>query len=397
MMDRTTTLTLNQLEARDNPTIYGLGVATDFNLFALESINVYNSDIGGRVAVGQNANINNYGLGHELTNSNGTRDDLIVEGNLTFNNGQVFNGNIVYGGAASLNSIGVPNGTVRQEAGVVDFAAAQAELEQTSDIFCAETPNGTTRFTRRVLTLAGNHPTINIFEVHASQLETAHSIILLVPPGSDVLINVRGLDVDIHNLGLHFRGADCDDILWNFCSAETLDMSAVDWQGSILAPRTDVRFDNGQMHGTMVARNYVGNGQLHNCTSTFAFDIPEYANISGLVFIDQFDGNGFRNSTYDPGEEFPLVEVDITGVDILGRAVNRTEVTVDDGTYQFVNLWPGEYDVAAVVPDAFQTSTEDGIPGSLGGTPAPNSILNILANPGDDGTDYQIYFVDALN
>src|SRR4249919_3733795 len=90
-------LRFEPLEGRDVPAT-GLGVANDFSAFVLHDFNASYSDVEGRVAVGGNAKITGYAIGNHLANSNGTRDDLIVGGNLEFTNGQVFFGNTVYGG-----------------------------------------------------------------------------------------------------------------------------------------------------------------------------------------------------------------------------------------------------------------------------------------------------------
>src|SRR4051794_41833055 len=106
---RPSRLSVLNLEARDVPAT-GLGVANDFSAFILHDANLFNSDVEGRVAVGGNATLTAYGLGNHLTNSNGTRDDLVVGGNLDFTNGQVFEGNVVYGGDRALGMVWPPGG-----------------------------------------------------------------------------------------------------------------------------------------------------------------------------------------------------------------------------------------------------------------------------------------------
>src|SRR6476660_2130 len=111
--NRKNRINLDYLEARDVPAT-GLGVANDFNAFILHDLNAYQSDVQGRVAVGGTASLTAYGLGDELVDSDGMRNDLIVGGNLTFTNGQVFFGNVVYGGIGTFDHFGHPNGSVRQ-------------------------------------------------------------------------------------------------------------------------------------------------------------------------------------------------------------------------------------------------------------------------------------------
>src|SRR5262245_22510691 len=179
------------LEARDVPSAtYDLGVAADFNAFVFGDMNALTSDTEGRVAVGHDATFYAYGIGDKLPNSHGTRDDLIVGHDLTYTYGQVFSGNIAYGNTATLNSIGTPNGTVRQEAGVVDFAAAQAALTTMSNVLGAEAPNGITTVRHNNLTLRGTNTTLDFFTVTAAQLGNAKNICVIVPRDATVVINV---------------------------------------------------------------------------------------------------------------------------------------------------------------------------------------------------------------
>ncbi len=61
---------------------FSLGPASDFNVFVLGDIEQNDVDTEGRMAAGGNVTLSDYGVGVELTNSNGTRNDLIVGGNL---------------------------------------------------------------------------------------------------------------------------------------------------------------------------------------------------------------------------------------------------------------------------------------------------------------------------
>lgn len=70
--------------------------------------------------------------------------------------------------------------------------------------------------------------------------------------------------------------------------------------------------------------------------------------------------------------------VTLTGTDHLGNAVNRTTVTLADGTYQFTGLRPGTYTVRETQPLAYA----DGLDrvGSAGGT-LGNDVVSAIAIP----------------
>ncbi len=114
-----------------------LGVAGQFNAFVFGNF-TETSDSQGRLAIGGNATLTGYGVdqadptGQNVSDSSGARDDLIVGGRLTVNNGgEVYEGNVVYGTTASLGTMSYPNGTPRQDS-VINFSAVQQYLTTAS-------------------------------------------------------------------------------------------------------------------------------------------------------------------------------------------------------------------------------------------------------------------------
>ena len=379
------------LESRDVPsTSYDLGIAADFNAFIFGDMNVRTSDIEGRIAVGNDASFYAYGIGDKLPNSHGTRDDLIVGHDLSYQYGQVFYGNIVYGDTANLDGVGTPNGSVRQQAGVIDFAAAQTSLTTMSNVLGAEDPNGYTGYAHGSLGLRGFNHTLDIFTLTADQLANAKRITIIVPHGADVIINVPDTSVSIQDLGLRLRGVGCEHLLWNFPQATDLTISGVGLRGSFLAPNAAFAFNNGQIQGTVIAASMSGNGELHPCTSQVRVVIPDPASLQGLVFIDE-DSNDQRG---DPAIEvgFDGAEVTLNGIDSLGRHVQRDGLTDNGGIFDFENLWPGTYTVTVIPPQKYQGSSENGIPGTVSGNPtglpAVNQVKLIVIGEGQVGIDY---------
>jgi choice-of-anchor A domain-containing protein len=394
---RSRQLALESLEARDVPSAYDLGDAAAFNALFFGDMNAFTSDAEGRVAVGGNASLYAYGIGDRLENSNGTRDDLIVGNDLDYTYGQVFNGNIVYGNVGNLDGVGIPNGEDRQEVDVLDFAGLHGDLAAKSALWGAEGPNGYTSLRRGNLNLRGTHAELDIFTVTPDQLAAAKSIHIIAPVGATVLINVPGDSAGIHDLGLHLRGVDGPHILWNFYQADELSISGVGLKGSILAPEAALDFNNGQIAGTVIAGSMHGNGQFNLSESRIHIQFPEMATLIGQVFIDD-DGNNAK----DPGEQgFDGAEVFLTGRDSLGRRVNKSYMSQNDGQFDFGTLWPGTYAVRVVPPQKYEDSMLLGIPGTVSGAPVGigeiNSVKSIVLAAGDDGIDYLLPFLPPQN
>jgi len=241
----------------------GLGTAGDFNVFTFGNITQSNTDIEGRVAAGGNINFQNFGVGVRLTNSNGTRDDLVAGGSLTYTNGSVYNGNVVYGTTKSLNGVSVLNGTVRQGQ-PINFANEQTSLRNRSQAWGGLSANGTTVYEYGAVKLSGTNTTLNIFTVDGAQLNNANGLNINVPASSSVLINITGTNNRMQNFETFLTNVDQTKIVYNFYQATSFSLSGIGIKGTILAPFADVSFSNGQINGTLIGNSLIGGGESHH-------------------------------------------------------------------------------------------------------------------------------------
>ncbi len=122
--------------------------------------------------------------------------------------------------------------------------------------------------------------------------------------------------------------------------------------------------DSGTDPGSTNAGSPDDTGSSSDITSFTPPDVP-LGEISGTVFVD--DNN---NGIFDPGENgIAGVEINLTGTDVYGNAVDLTVLTDAAGNYSFENLVAGVYDVVEIQPAQFN----DGIDSS-----------NAAASVGDD-------------
>ncbi|HEY9650264.1 MAG TPA: choice-of-anchor A family protein [Coleofasciculaceae cyanobacterium] len=251
---------------------FTLGPAQDFNVFVLGDVLQSNTDVEGRMAVGGNAVLTGYGVGDKLTNSQGTRDDLIVGGKLTYNSGQVFNGNAVYGGTEEIDpQVGFPNGSHYQGT-PIDFTVAKQQLFNLSTSLGNLTPTGTTSFQYGQIALNGAGSGLNVFNVSGTQLSTANSLSINADANATVVVNITGEEINFGNLGISLNGVNKQKVLYNFVDATKLSSSGVTILGSVLAANAAYEFNNGNLEGTLIAGSLTGNGEFHN--HVFQGDIP---------------------------------------------------------------------------------------------------------------------------
>ncbi len=271
----------------------GLGVASDYNVFTTGNINQQYTDIEGKLAAGGDVNFVG-SIGNQLATSSG---NVVVAGNnLTLSNGQVFNGDAVYGSSANVASNeGFSNGKL-SKGNPIDFNATGDELRSLSKNLASLTPNGkTTVQSWGGIDLTGSDSQFNVFNLDGSAVSKANNFAITSNSGSTVVVNVSGTSVSLQNFGFNISGTNRQNVLYNFYEATNLTASGIGIEGSILAPLANFTFNNAQVNGNVVVASLTGNGESHNylfqghLPTTQNTDqhelVPEPANLVGLGLI----------------------------------------------------------------------------------------------------------------
>jgi choice-of-anchor A domain-containing protein len=236
-----------------------------YSLFIFENIDSDSTDFEGRVAVGGDATFRFVGIGDKLTPSSGDRADLQVSGDLFYHDGEVFNGNIVVEGSYDVERVGTPHGSLLNEAVNIPWHIDFLGLHAISIFLSGWYPNGAATVMYSTLNLYGEDFYLNTFNIDSATLGNARTIVVSVPVESHVLIKVNGGNAPVHfeNSGIVLDGAHSSRILWNFYNTHLLEMKSIQIEGSVLAPVTDVVFNNGQLKGAIFAHSYTGHGEIH--------------------------------------------------------------------------------------------------------------------------------------
>ena len=299
------------------------------------------------MAVGRNAELANYSVGDKLTTFG--EDVLIVDGNLTYTSGRVYNGNVVYGNSTNLPiDLASVDGDVLQ-GHPIDFDAAGSYLRNLSVQLSNYTVNGSDTLLWSELTLTGTDPYLNVFMVDGEDLTNATNFRLDVPEGSVVLVNVDGTDMAWSG-GLDIGSADKGNVLYNFFNASKMTISNIDVQGTILAPFAEVNFVSGQHNGQMIAKFIYGAGQFNNCK--FIGNLPADTSITNVA------------------------EVYSSGIDDPDSTPNNGDTSEDDYDYAVVRI--GQVDNTSVTDDEGNELTWESV-----GTFGINEIIYVLTHDAD--------------
>lgn len=291
-----------------------LGDANSYNIFVFGNLD-QSSDAEGRVAVGGDAILSNFGTNTKQVPGSPT---LLVGGNLDFMGGQVNqgldNGVLVDGDAqvgGDVSNSGFPGGSTATITGDLTyggtfvphqgvnvlapgqvnqsnslpgdiqsfFAGAYSYLSGLSDSLAALDETGTQQESNGPLQLlANNSLDLNVFNIKGSVLSglTGKKLEISAPAGSTVVVNVEGA-FDLGNFGIDLKGGiDQSGILFNVKDGSPLNLgrsdAGISFLGSLLAPDSVVTGQNGNIEGTLIARSLSGSLEAHN--HQFAGDLP---------------------------------------------------------------------------------------------------------------------------
>lgn len=112
------------------------------------------------------------------------------------------------------------------------------------------------------------------------------------------------------------------------------------------------------------------------------------ASLSGLIYVDS---NG--NSALD-ADETGIAGAVVTLTDSLGHQVGSPFTTDSTGLYSFTGLLPGTYTIDVSAPFGFVPEMANA--GTLGGTPAVTTTMNIVVLNGAAGTGYNFAEIPGM-
>lgn len=180
-------------------------------------------------------------------------------------------GNSSFPGAASVTTAATfPYAMGDIWAAVTNFSAGLSTLSPTTVASALPAANSNNAV------LTANPTTINgiagvaVIDIAASLLGSYTGLSVNLNGATTVIINVSGNFTGKPNImnGAAWRSA----VIWNFEDATVVNLGSQGMQGTVLAPYATV-YNNNPIDGALLAKNYVGNGELHYkpFTGTTAF------------------------------------------------------------------------------------------------------------------------------
>jgi choice-of-anchor A domain-containing protein len=266
-------------------------ITKGFNLISFGDATLKSSDVEGRVAAGGlNNYIDAYSIGLKATESADLPYSLISKGNVTYNNGSIYNGGVYAGGDAIINGVNPIEGAVIENgasglSSVFDFNEVRSDLLTLSSVYTSAAQNGIVTNQYGSLTLTGTSD-VNYFTINASDIRSGWANNLnfnLLNSNAISVINIIG-DIAATEFNLNMSGNKASNTLLNFTGTDEFTLLG-SVNSSILAANMDINFSYGNIDGQVVANKVTAGSQFNfvafNDPPTH--DVPEASTISLLL------------------------------------------------------------------------------------------------------------------
>ncbi len=345
-------------------TVIDLGPAKPYNIFILNNLHQPSCDTQGKVAVARDATLSGYSVGDQLPVSGGTEDVLVVGRDLNFAVGGVYGGNVVYGRNSNLpvSCVSIVDGTVRKDS-VINFPAAINYLENLSTSIASYPVNGTSTFQWGEVNMTGDNPFLNVFRISGNQISHCNSVVINVPNGSAVLVNIDSTCINWMG-GLVVNGTAISNVLYNFYEADTISMHGIDVTGSILAPFATLLYPAGVVHGQVCVKNMYGSGQFN--LAPFIGNIPvdkNLINVAEITSANEFDPNSTPGNGVKTEDDYASCTVHITNISPSQKPIGNWNYLSDLTSAPIIlsiNSGPDNSLVASTVAGRIFRSTDNG-------------------------------------
>ena len=255
----------------------------------------HSSAVWGRTFIGGNMTTHGGEFGTRLGNDS-SLPTLTVAGNIKGNTFNIQAGDIVYGGKLKANVSFNGGGSatdVGRKALKQERNSIVNELKQTSKTYAQTASNGQ-------LNKNGNNTTFNytgtantaVFDINASDIFFQNSFLQLDPGNAEtVVFNIstqsQSMGFDFLapngiNFGNGFNTQTASNILWNFYDAKNLDLQDLKVKGSVLAMGANL-LSIGTIDGSIAAKSFIQDSQIHNYTFTPPSEAPLPASIQFML------------------------------------------------------------------------------------------------------------------
>jgi choice-of-anchor A domain-containing protein len=269
--------------------IFGFSTASPYNIWVQGDYMAQSTSVSGRLASGGDLLIDYYSIGQSL-NSETAGDVLVVGGDINFNHGQVYFGNILAAGSTEaigqdvINNMAFGAQILGNANLPIDFNQTQKDLYLFSNALNDEANTGSILRVDQELKLIGNcnsNSGMHVFNLAAQDLSGVNSITYeCLAAQTYAIINISGDQVEFINLDSSSFSSIRQHVLYNISQANQVLLYNSQIHGSIMAPYATIRsenslvsdliftngFDsnNNKIFGQVIANSWESNAEIHS-------------------------------------------------------------------------------------------------------------------------------------
>jgi choice-of-anchor A domain-containing protein len=243
------------------------------NVFSFNDFKAPSADVEGAIMAGGNVDVSHYTT-NDINKDAYGHYAMIAGGNLNYNGGNIYNGDIYVGGTATMTTGVQSEGyTLSGGAAPANMAQMATKLGTVSSGLTQLAATGTAEKLWSTLILTGSGSGsggVEVINVDASLLVNSTSFeINNVSPSATLIVNFIGDSVGFHG---DFQAFDAiDNVLFNTTSSNVTINNG--FHVSLLAPNAAIKGGEGEVNGTIIVKSWDSTIQI-NGTNAFTAGVP---------------------------------------------------------------------------------------------------------------------------
>ena len=258
------------------------GPLNDYNLILSGDLAISGGSghIHGKAFIGGDLSGSNPEFGHDLNRpANKNNYTVEVAGDLNAgNSAKFFAGRVAYGGDNNLGNKYECQGGFVNNKGCIDHVTGLDtkktdlfnQLTSESNYYKSLVSTGVVNnsdLNQSKFVYSGAATDLAVFDISGASLFNSNGWDAILGSAKNIVINVSGTNINMaHNVNLMGNLGNTsiyDNVLWNFYEATNITFNNR-WAGSVLAVNAVIDIKNSDFDGSVAAKSYIGNGQIHD-------------------------------------------------------------------------------------------------------------------------------------
>jgi choice-of-anchor A domain-containing protein len=241
------------------------------NVFSFTNFSAPSADVEGAIMAGGNVSVSSYTTNLNNKDAYG-HYAMVAGGSITYNGGNIYNGDIYAGGSTTLTAgVQSPGYSIEHGAAPVDMTKLATGLRNTSSELAGITATSASEEKWGGIYITGSNKAVEVIDVDASWLtNSTYYNISGMAAGATLIVNVTGTSATLHG---GYQAFDNYNVLFNFVDATALNIGT-GANISILATKAAVNGGQGVIDGTVVVNSWNSMTQINSTNAFVSTDVP---------------------------------------------------------------------------------------------------------------------------